>query len=158
MPEKMNVTIYTAGSCKGNPGPGGWAVIMTYESKKTSDIMEKPFFGRVDKTSNNRMELQAVFEAVKHLKHPCNVDFKTNSGYIQTGLNQLDKWSKNGWATTTKAKVQHYDIWQKLLELRDVNGHTYTCSESDGSDIASRCKDLANIQSELCTFMEVQNA
>lgn len=152
MPEKMQLEIYTAGSCKGNPGPGGYAAIMRYKGK------ELPIFGREDRSSNNLMELRALCEAVMKLTRPCDINFKTNSSYIATGLSQLDKWSKNGWTTTTKAKVQHYDIWQKLLELRDVNGHTYTCSESDGSDIASRCKDLANIQSELCTFVEAQNA
>ena len=107
MPE---VEIYTDGACSGNPGAGGWGVILRCGRH------EKELSGGAADTTNNRMELQAVIEALKALKKECAVTLYTDSRYVMDGVNQwLPNWKRNGWKTTNKkSAVKNVDLWQEL--------------------------------------------
>ncbi len=109
----MNIiNIYTDGACKGNPGPGGWGVLL-----KGSDV-EKELFGGERNTTNNRMEMQAVIEALSALKKPCNVVLHVDSQYVLKGMTEwLEGWKAKGWRTASKQPVKNVDLWQKLDKL-----------------------------------------
>lgn len=110
------VEIWTDGACLGNPGPGGWGVLMRWNghSKEAS--------GGVLDTTNNRMELSAAIEALRLLKKPCQVKLVTDSKYVRDGITQwLAKWRANGWRTANRKPVKNVDLWQQLDEV--VAGH-----------------------------------
>ncbi|RLA09107.1 MAG: ribonuclease HI [Gammaproteobacteria bacterium] len=104
------VVIYTDGACRGNPGPGGWGVILSYASK------QKTLNGFEAETTNNRMELTAAIEGLRALSRSCDVDLNTDSKYVLQGINEwIDNWKANGWKTAAKKPVKNVDLW-KLLE------------------------------------------
>ena len=107
------VEIFTDGACSGNPGPGGWGAILRYKD------IEKELSGGEIETTNNRMELTAVIEALKALKTCCVISLYTDSKYVMDGVNQwLPNWKKNNWRTTNKkSEVKNIDLWQQLDEL-----------------------------------------
>lgn len=107
------VEIYTDGACSGNPGIGGWGCILRY--KQT----QKELSGGALETTNNRMELTAVIEALKALKTSCNVTLYTDSQYVMKGITEwLESWKKNGWKTKSKKnEVKNIDLWQALDAL-----------------------------------------
>jgi len=107
------VEIFTDGACSGNPGPGGWGAILRYKD------IEKELSGGEAETTNNRMELTAVIEALKALKTRCVISLYTDSKYVMDGVNQwLPNWKKNNWRTTNKkSEVKNIDLWQQLDEL-----------------------------------------
>ena len=95
------VVMYTDGACRGNPGPGGWGVILSYQ------MNEKTLKGYEPQTTNNRMELTAVIEGLRSLKRCCDVDLNTDSKYVLQGINQwIENWKKNGWKTASKKPVK----------------------------------------------------
>jgi len=110
---RKHVVIYTDGACSGNPGPGGWAAILRYNEH------EKVLTGAAPHTTNNRMELMAVIEALRALKEPCRVDVYTDSNYIVRAFQEgwVNRWQRNGWRTASKKPVDNQDLWQALLEL-----------------------------------------
>ncbi len=114
MCEKMNeVEIYTDGACRGNPGPGGWGVWMIAGGH------EKELFGGDADTTNNRMELMAVIEALRALKRPCKVILHTDSQYVQKGISEwIHKWKARGWRTADKKLVKNVDLWMELDQAR----------------------------------------
>ena len=113
---KHSVIIYTDGACKGNPGLGGWGVVLRSGDK------EKHLYGGEKNTTNNRMEMTAVIEALKALKSSCHVQLYTDSQYVNRGVNEwLQNWKKAGWKTASKAPVKNVDLWQILDE--QLNGH-----------------------------------
>ncbi|QRN41283.1 MAG: ribonuclease HI [Neisseriaceae bacterium] len=104
-----NVYLYTDGACKGNPGSGGWGVLLCYRSH------EKELYGGEANTTNNRMELTAVIKGLQVLKKNCNVVIYTDSQYVKNGVMQwMPNWKKNGWQTTNKKPVKNKDLWSKL--------------------------------------------
>ncbi len=106
------VEIYTDGACRGNPGPGGWGVLMRYKGK------EKTLSGGTLHTTNNRMELQAAIEGLKALTKPCQVSLYTDSNYLRQGmLSWLAGWKKKGWKNSKKEPVKNADLWKTLDEL-----------------------------------------
>lgn len=120
------VEIYTDGACKGNPGPGGWGAWLK------SGSSEKEIFGGELGTTNNRMELRAVIEALNLLKRPCQVVLHTDSQYVQKGISEwIHGWKKRGWKTASREPVKNVDLWQALdeaqarhqIEWRWVKGH-----------------------------------
>ena len=139
--EKMTeVEIYTAGACRGNPGPGGWGVWMV------SGPHEKELFGGELNTTNNRMELTAVITALRALKRPCRVVLHTDSQYVQKGISEwIVGWKARGWRTADKKPVKNADLWQALdeatrrhdIQWRWVKGH----AGHEGNERADR---LAN--------------
>lgn len=110
------VRIYTDGACKGNPGPGGWGVLLK------SGAREKELFGGEPETTNNRMELTAVIRALEALKRACEIDLYTDSQYVQKGVSEwLADWKRRGWRTADKKPVKNAELWRRLDEL--ARGH-----------------------------------
>ncbi|MBP8296889.1 MAG: ribonuclease HI [Burkholderiales bacterium] len=106
------VIIYTDGACKGNPGPGGWGALLT------RGAVEKELFGGEALTTNNRMELTAVIEALTALKQPSQVAVYTDSQYVRQGImTWIHNWKKNGWKTSDRKPVKNADLWQALDKL-----------------------------------------
>lgn len=127
-----NVEIYTDGACSGNPGKGGWGAVLVYGNK------EKEISGADSDTTNNRMELTAVIEALKMLKEPCSVTLTTDSKYVCDAINKkwVYSWHENGWKKADRKPALNVDLWEKLLELLEIhkvdfiwvrghNGHPY---------------------------------
>jgi len=107
------VTIFTDGACSGNPGPGGWGVVLIHG--KT----EKELCGGEPGTTNNRMELMAAIQALEALKKPCRVELHTDSCYVMDGISQwIHGWKARGWKTAAKAPVKNEDLWRRLDEAR----------------------------------------
>jgi ribonuclease HI len=134
------VDIYTDGACRGNPGPGGWAAVLSAGGR------EKEIFGAQPLTTNNRMELQAVIEALSALKRPLQVRLYTDSQYVRRGiLEWLPQWKARGWKTAERKPVKNQDLWQQLetaaaqhrIEWHWVPGHA-------GVPGNERCDVLAN--------------
>lgn len=120
------VEIFTDGACKGNPGKGGWGALLVADGK------EKELFGGEANTTNNRMELRAVIEALGALKRPCEVVLHTDSQYVQKGISEwIHGWKARGWKTAAKEPVKNADLWMELdsarqqhqVEWRWVRGH-----------------------------------
>ena len=110
--EGKAIHIYTDGACKGNPGPGGWGAIL--EANGT----EREMFGGEALTTNNRMELTAVIEALGALTRPCRVIVHTDSQYVQKGITEwINGWKARGWRTAAKEPVKNVDLWKKLDEV-----------------------------------------
>ncbi len=106
------VNIYTDGACKGNPGPGGWGAVLECDGK------EKELFGGEPATTNNRMELTAVIEALLSLKRPSRVVLHTDSQYVQKGITEwIRGWKARGWRTAAREPVKNVDLWKRLDEL-----------------------------------------
>lgn len=106
------VEIFTDGACKGNPGPGGWGVLLRYGR------VEKTLHGGEFETTNNRMELTAAIRALAALKQPCEVILTTDSQYVRKGITEwLPRWKVNQWRTADKQPVKNQDLWQALDEL-----------------------------------------
>ncbi|MDF1482555.1 ribonuclease HI [Extensimonas sp. H3M7-6] len=113
-----HVEIYTDGACKGNPGPGGWGVWLR------SGSHEKELFGGEPNTTNNRMELRAVIEALAALKRPCAVTLHLDSQYVRKGITEwLAGWKAKGWRTAAGQPVKNVDLWQQLDALVRERGH-----------------------------------
>ncbi len=117
-----SVQLYTDGACSGNPGPGGWAAILSFKGK------EKELSGSMPNTTNNRMELFAVISGIGALKEPCSVNVYSDSAYVVNAFNQkwIDNWQKNGWLTSEKKPVENTDLWKLLLQIIKIKKHTLT--------------------------------
>ena len=115
---KNRVIIYTDGACKGNPGPGGWGALLR------SGAVEKELFGGEFETTNNRMELQAVIQALSALKRPCHVSLYLDSQYVRKGITEwMPGWKAKGWKTAANQPVKNVDLWQRLDDLVRHAGH-----------------------------------
>ncbi|MDJ0777454.1 MAG: ribonuclease HI [Gammaproteobacteria bacterium] len=137
-----SVTIHTDGACRGNPGPGGWGAVLHYRGN------QKTIQGFEPQTTNNRMELTAVIEALRLLKRGCEVELVTDSKYVMTGINEwLANWKRNGWKTAARKPVKNSDLWQQLeaetarhhLTWRWVRGH----SGDPGNELADQLANQA---------------
>ena len=112
------VVIYTDGACKGNPGPGGWGVLLR------SGAHEKELFGGEANTTNNRMELMAVIQALQALKRPCHVKLHLDSEYVRKGITEwIHGWKAKGWVTAAKQPVKNADLWRELDALVSGGNH-----------------------------------
>jgi len=113
-----HVEIYTDGACKGNPGPGGWGVLLR------SGSVQKELFGGELGTTNNRMEMMAVIQALGALKRPCRVTLYLDSEYVRKGITEwIHGWKAKGWRTSTKQPVKNAELWQQLDALVSQRGH-----------------------------------
>ncbi len=138
---KPLVTIYADGACKGNPGPGGWGVWLS------TGAHEKELFGGEKLTTNNRMELTAVIEALASLKRSCEVTIHTDSEYVHKGITEwIHGWKQRGWKTADKKPVKNADLWQRLDALRAlhhvhwrwVKGHSGDAGNERADALANR--------------------
>lgn len=108
---EKTVYLFTDGACKGNPGAGGWGVLLRYGTH------EKELFGGEAQTTNNRMELMAVLSGLETLNRPCDVVICTDSQYVKNGMESwIHNWKKNGWKTAGRQPVKNADLWQQLDE------------------------------------------
>ncbi len=135
------VIIYTDGACRGNPGPGGWGAVLSYKGTT------KEFYGGEQETTNNRMELMAVIQALETLSRPCKVQINSDSKYVLQGITEwMDNWKKRGWKTASKGAVKNEDLWRRLdtararhqIEWKWVKGH----SGHHGNDRADKLANL----------------
>lgn len=133
--------IYTDGACKGNPGPGGWGAWLR------SGPHEKELFGGEPLTTNNRMELTAVIEGLKALKHPSDVELYLDSQYVRQGITSwIANWKQRGWKTTDKKPVKNVDLWQSLdaevarhrINYHWVKGHSGDPGNDKADELANR--------------------
>ncbi len=141
------VHIYTDGACKGNPGPGGWGVLLK------SGATEKELFGGERQTTNNRMELMAVIQALQALKRPCAVTLHVDSQYVLKGMTEwLPGWKAKGWRTASRQPVKNVELWQTLDELVRGGGHAIEwrwVRGHDGDPGNERADALANMGVEV---------
>ncbi|HNW86152.1 MAG TPA: ribonuclease HI [Candidatus Limiplasma sp.] len=136
------VQLYTDGACSGNPGPGGWAAILSFNGKT------KELSGHMPNTTNNRMELFAVISGIGALKEPCAVEVFSDSAYTVNAFNEhwIDNWQKNGWLNSEKKPVENSDLWKLLLQIIRVKKHQVTFNKVKGhaNDPQNiRCDELA---------------
>lgn len=134
------VEIYTDGACSGNPGIGGWGAILVYNGK------EKEICGSEAQTTNNRMELTAVIEALKALKEPCSVTLTTDSKYVCDAVNQewVYNWKRNGWRKSDKKPALNIDLWEELLALLEKHSVKFIWVKGhNGNAYNERCDKLA---------------
>jgi len=139
------VTIYTDGACSGNPGPGGWGVILRY--KET----EKELSGGAADTTNNRMELTAVIEALALLKESCVVELYSDSKYVIDGLSKgwAKGWQKRGWIKSDKKPALNPDLWERLLALTDRHEmHYHWVKGHAENEKNNRCDQMAVAESK----------
>lgn len=134
------VEIYTDGACSGNPGIGGWAAILLYNSVK------KEISGFDENTTNNRMELTAAIRSLELLKFPCYVNLYSDSNYLINAFNNgwLIKWQKNNWIKSDKTPVENKDLWLKLLNLASIHKINWIKVKGHADNIYNnRCDKLA---------------
>lgn len=135
-----NVEIYTDGACSGNPGVGGWASVLLYGQNK------KELYGNDKETTNNRMELTAVIEALKALKRPCNVTLYSDSKYVIDSINKdwVYKWEANNWIKSDRKLALNTDLWKELLALLKVHRVKFVWVKGhNGNEYNERCDELA---------------
>ena len=130
------VDIWTDGACSGNPGPGGWGVLLRYGDR------EKELHGGAAQTTNNRMELTAAIEALEALKRPCTVHLHTDSQYVRGGITEwLHGWKKHGWKTAAKKPVKNAELWQRLDAARQRHGGDE--DSKDGGQDPGHCSTIS---------------
>ena len=134
------IDVYTDGACKGNPGPGGWGALLRWNGH------EKELFGGEPNTTNNRMELRAVIEALAALKSDSSVRLHTDSKYVLDGITTwIHNWKKRGWKTAGKKPVKNVDLWQQLDALARQYTITWVWVKGhSGHDGNERADELAN--------------
>lgn len=139
------IIIYTDGSSKGNPGPGGWGAIIIEERVTSHEARVKEIGGREEETTNNRMEMRAAIEALRQTPENSEIEIHTDSEYLMKGTTLwIKNWQKNNWRTKDKREVLNRDLWEKLLEetqrrnvaWKKVLGHS-------GHDFNERCDQIA---------------
>ena len=146
MPEERVVEIWTDGACKGNPGIGGWGAYLIYGKHV------KELFGGEKETTNNRMELTAVIEALRLLNRPCKIVLHVDSSYVKDGITKwIDGWKAKNWRTANKQPVKNVDLWQALeeqiarheIEWRWVKGHAGIEGNEKADQLANKgCEQM----------------
>lgn len=148
---EVEVEAFTDGACRGNPGPGGWGVLLRYGDH------EKHLYGGEPETTNNRMELTAAIKALEALKRPCKVHITTDSTYVMKGITEwMPNWKRRNWRTADKKPVKNAELWRHLDELAGrhqvrwswVRGHTGHPENELADQLANRGIDeLPNARS-----------
>ena len=134
------VTIYTDGACSGNPGPGGWGAILEWNG------IEKEISGGASDTTNNRMELTGVIEALSLLKEPCVVELYSDSKYVIDAVQKgwAVKWRSKGWMRTAKEPAKNPDLWERLLDLLEIHDVTFHWVKGHAqNENNNRCDEMA---------------
>lgn len=149
------VTIYTDGACSGNPGIGGWAAVLIYNGNR------KEISGYDKSTTNNRMELFAVIQALRSLNQSCDCEINTDSQYVADAFNKdwISSWQRSNWKTASKNDVKNVDLWRALLY--EVNKHKVTFVKVKGHadvELNERCDELARGEVERYQKIISENA
>lgn len=140
----VDTEIFTDGACRGNPGPGGWGVLMRHKGH------EKTLYGAEAQTTNNRMELMAAIQGLESLTRPCQVRVTTDSKYVQQGIQEwLANWKRRGWKTAARKPVKNVDLWQRLdeataghdIEWAWVKGHSGHPENERADELANKAID-----------------
>ena len=140
----VETEINTDGACRGNPGPGGWGVLMRHKGH------EKTLYGAEAQTTNNRMELMAAIQGLESLTRPCQVRVTTDSKYVQQGIQEwLANWKRRGWKTAARKPVKNVDLWQRLdeataghdIEWAWVKGHSGHPENERADELANKAID-----------------
>lgn len=145
MSERKQVEIFTDGACSGNPGPGGYGVILRYKG------VSKELSGGDPATTNNRMELTAVINGLSALKEPCDVTLYSDSKYIIDAVQKgwAKKWRSNGWKRNAKEPALNPDLWEKLLNLLELHNVSFVWVKGHaGHPENERCDQLAVAESQ----------
>lgn len=147
MSQPKNVELFTDGACRGNPGPGGWGVLLRYNG------VEKTLHGGEAETTNNRMELMAAIKGLEALTRPCHVQLTTDSQYVLKGITEwMANWKRNGWKNSQKKPVKNADLWQHLdTEVQKhqvdwvwIKGHSGHPENELADELANRGIDEMN--------------
>lgn len=136
------VVMYTDGACRGNPGPGGWGVILSYRDRN------KTLSGFDPQTTNNRMELTAAIEGLRALSRACDIELNTDSKYVLQGISEwIESWKSNGWKTAAKKPVKNVDLWQSLdeqVKKHRINWHWVKGHAGiEGNEMADQLANVA---------------
>jgi len=140
----VETEIFTDGACRGNPGPGGWGVLMRHKGH------EKGLYGAEAMTTNNRMELMAAIQGLESLTRPCRIRLTTDSKYVQQGIQEwLANWKRRGWKTAARKPVKNVDLWQRLdkategheIEWAWVKGHSGHRENELADELANKAID-----------------
>lgn len=134
------IEAFTDGACRGNPGPGGWGALLRFNGH------EKRLFGGEKETTNNRMELMAVIQALESLKRDCSVKVTSDSQYVLKGITEwMDNWKKRGWKTAAKKPVKNIDLWQRLDKAREIHNIEWVWVKGHSGHVENEIADeLAN--------------
>ena len=134
------IEVFTDGACRGNPGPGGWGVLLRYNNH------EKRLYGAEAETTNNRMELMAVIQALESLKRDCKVKLTSDSQYVLKGITEwMENWKKRNWKTAAKKPVKNVDLWQRLDQARQIHDIEWHWVKGHSGHIENEIADeLAN--------------
>ena len=131
------VIMYTDGACRGNPGPGGWGVLLKFNGT------QKEIFGGSSSTTNNKMELKAAIEGLRLLTEPCSINLYTDSKYVMDGITQwINNWKKNDWKTSAKKDVKNKELWQELDNLMDYHEVTLHWVKGHSGDEGNEMADM----------------
>ena len=131
------VIIYTDGACRGNPGPGGWGVLIEY-----GEVSKRLYGGDVS-TTNNKMELTAAIMALKEIREPCKIILYTDSKYVLQGIEEwIHNWKKKGWRGANKKPVKNIELWKELDELRDEHNIKWIWVKGHSGDPGNETADM----------------
>ena len=140
----IETEIFTDGACRGNPGPGGWGVLLRFNGHV------KTLYGAEAETTNNRMELMAAIKGLESLTRPCKVRLTTDSQYVMKGIREwMDNWKRRGWKTAARKPVKNVDLWQRLdtiareheIEWHWVRGHSGHPENEQADMLANKAID-----------------
>ena len=131
------VIIYTDGACRGNPGPGGWGVLLKYGT------ISKELYGGDASTTNNKMELTAAIKALKEIKEPSEITLYTDSKYVLQGIEEwIHNWKKRQWKGANKKPVKNIELWKELDELRDKHNIKWKWVKGHSGDPGNEIADM----------------
>ena len=131
------VIIYTDGACRGNPGPGGWGVLIEFGQ------LSRELYGGENNTTNNKMELKAAIMALRKLKEPCEIIFYTDSKYVLKGIEEwIHNWKKKGWVGANKKPIKNIELWKELDELRDEHNIKWNWVKGHSGDPGNETADM----------------
>lgn len=150
------VTVYTDGSARGNPGPGGYGAVTEYVDSK-GELHVREYSGGYKRTTNNRMELMGAIVALEALNRPCDIDLYSDSKYVVDAFNQhwIESWQRKGWKKSDRQPVKNVDLWKRLLAAKSPHNVTFHWVKGhDGHPQNERCDTLATTAADGGNLME----
>lgn len=152
------VKIYTDGACANNPGKGGYGIVLMYQ-KIDGNIVQKKLSRGFELTTNNRMELLAVIDALNALKNPCEIELYSDSKYVVDAINQkwLDSWQEKKWKLNTKNPVKNIDLWQKLIIAMKPHKINFIWVKGHASNEFNNLCDKLAVEARSCDNLEIDN-